>query len=48
MSLNVDYVGTHGYDGLIQNGNLNAANMAGSPHLALTHTRRLDNCLRAR
>ncbi len=29
MSLNVDYVGTHGYDGLIQNGNLNAANMSG-------------------
>jgi hypothetical protein len=26
MSLNVDYVGTHGYDNLIQNGNLNAAN----------------------
>lgn len=25
MSLNVDYVGTHGYDNLIQNGNLNAS-----------------------
>jgi hypothetical protein len=27
MSLNIDYVGTHGYDNLIQNGNLNAANL---------------------
>jgi Carboxypeptidase regulatory-like domain len=27
MSLNVDYVGTHGYNNLIQNANLNAANM---------------------
>jgi len=31
MSLNVDYVGTHGYDSLIQNGNLNASNMSGIP-----------------
>jgi hypothetical protein len=29
MSLNIDYVGTHGYNNLIQNGNLNAANMTG-------------------
>jgi hypothetical protein len=29
MSLNVNYVGTHGYNNLIQNGNLNAANMTG-------------------
>jgi hypothetical protein len=29
MSLAVDYVGTHGYDNLIQNGNLNAANETG-------------------
>jgi hypothetical protein len=29
MSLNVDYVGTHGYDNLIQNANLNASNMTG-------------------
>jgi hypothetical protein len=29
MSLNVDYVGTHGYDNLIQNANLNAANETG-------------------
>jgi hypothetical protein len=30
MSLNVDYVGTHGYDGLIQNANLNACIPSGS------------------
>jgi Carboxypeptidase regulatory-like domain len=30
-SINIDYVGTHGYDSLIQNGNLNAANMTGIP-----------------
>jgi hypothetical protein len=29
MSVNIDYVGTHGYDNLIQNGNLNAANETG-------------------
>ena len=29
MSLNVNYVGTHGYDNLIQNANLNAANISG-------------------
>jgi hypothetical protein len=29
MSLNIDYVGTHGYDNLIQNANLNAANETG-------------------
>jgi hypothetical protein len=29
MSLNVDYVGTHGYNTMIQNGDLNAANMTG-------------------
>jgi hypothetical protein len=31
MSLSVDYVGTHGYDVLIQNGNLNASNFTGAP-----------------
>jgi hypothetical protein len=30
MSVNVDYVGTHGYDGLIQNANLNACIPSGS------------------
>jgi hypothetical protein len=30
-SLSIDYVGTHGYDNLIQNGNLNAANLSGLP-----------------
>jgi len=29
MSLNVNYVGTHGYDNLIQNPGVNAANMSG-------------------
>jgi len=29
MSLNVNYVGTHGYDTLIQNANLNAPNISG-------------------
>jgi hypothetical protein len=29
MSLNIDYVGTHGYDNLVQNANLNAANETG-------------------
>jgi len=32
MSLNVDYVGTHGYDNLIQNGNLNASAVPGTPY----------------
>jgi Carboxypeptidase regulatory-like domain len=31
MTLNVNYVGTHGYDNLIQNANLNAANFSGVP-----------------
>lgn len=30
MTLNVDYVGTHGYDALIQNANLNASAAAGT------------------
>jgi hypothetical protein len=30
MTLNVDYVGTHGYDALIQNANLNASPVAGT------------------
>jgi hypothetical protein len=30
MTLNVDYVGTHGYDALIQNANLNASAVAGT------------------
>jgi hypothetical protein len=30
MTLNIDYVGTHGYDALIQNGNLNASATAGT------------------
>jgi hypothetical protein len=38
MSLNVDYVGTHGYDNLIQNANLNAANMTALPAFAGTYT----------
>lgn len=30
MTLNLNYVGTHGYDNLIQNANLNAANFTGA------------------
>ncbi len=33
MSLSVDYVGTHGYNTLIQNANLNASNMTGTTYL---------------
>jgi Carboxypeptidase regulatory-like domain len=38
MTLNVDYVGTHGYDALIQNGNLNASAVAGTTFGQLPQT----------